>query len=105
MSRSTEVRSKPLASRTRRIALNAGGTLLLSVFAPAASYAAQILAVRVWPAEDYTRVTLENVTNHKTSHFIVKDSERLVVDIEGIDLNPALKSLGAGGRAGGPGGK
>src|SRR3569832_1356061 len=93
MSRSTEVRSKTLASRTRRIALKAGGTLLLSVFAPAATYAAQILAVRVWPAEDYTRVTLENDTNLKTSHFIVKDPERLVVDIEGIDLNPALKSL------------
>jgi N-acetylmuramoyl-L-alanine amidase len=73
--------------------LKAGGTLLLSVFGPGLAHAAQILAVRVWPAEDYTRVTLENDTNLKTSHFIVKDPERMVVDIEGIDLNPALKSL------------
>jgi len=93
MSRSTEVRRKALASRTRRTALKAGGTLLLSVLIPSVSQATQILAVRVWPAEDYTRVTLENDTNLKTSHFIVKDPERLVVDIEGIDLNPALKSL------------
>jgi N-acetylmuramoyl-L-alanine amidase len=57
------------------------------------AHAAQILAVRVWPAEDYTRVTLENDTNLKTSHFIIRDPERLVVDIEGIDLNPALKGL------------
>jgi N-acetylmuramoyl-L-alanine amidase len=93
MPRSTALRSKSLGSTTRRTVLKAGGTLLLSVLAPAASQAAQILAVRVWPAEDYTRVTLENDSNLKASHFIVKNPERLVVDIEGIDLTPALKSL------------
>jgi N-acetylmuramoyl-L-alanine amidase len=81
-----------LKSKHRRTVLKAGGTLLLSVLAPAAN-ATQILAVRVWPAEDYTRVTLENDSNLKTSHFIIKEPERLVVDIEGIDLNPALKGL------------
>jgi N-acetylmuramoyl-L-alanine amidase len=73
--------------------LKAGGTLLISVFAPLPARAAQILAVRVWPADDYTRVTLENDTNLKTDHFIIKDPERLVVDIEGIDLSPTLKEL------------
>jgi N-acetylmuramoyl-L-alanine amidase len=77
----------------RRAMLKAGGTLLLSVLSPGIARANQILAVRVWPAQDYTRVTLENDTNLKTSHFIIKDPERLVVDIEGVDLNPALKSL------------
>lgn len=80
-------------SRTRRTVLKAGGTLLLSVLAPLSARAAQILAVRVWPAEDYTRVTLENDTNLKATHFVVKDPERLVVDIEGLELNPTLKSL------------
>ncbi|MDB5796596.1 MAG: N-acetylmuramoyl-L-alanine amidase [Paucimonas sp.] len=80
-------------SRPRRTVLKAGATLLLSVFASTPARAAQIVAVRVWPAEDYTRVTLENDSDLKTTHFIVKDPERLVVDIEGIDLNPALKSL------------
>ncbi|WBS02142.1 N-acetylmuramoyl-L-alanine amidase [Pseudoduganella sp. SL102] len=83
----------PSRGRTRRTLLKAGGTLLLSVLAPLPARAAQILAVRVWPAEDYTRVTLENDAELKTSHFIVKDPERLVVDIEGLDLNPELKSL------------
>jgi N-acetylmuramoyl-L-alanine amidase len=55
--------------------------------------AAQILAVRVWPADDYTRVTLENDTDLKTTHFVIKEPERLVVDIEGIELNPTLKEL------------
>ncbi|HJV86611.1 MAG TPA: N-acetylmuramoyl-L-alanine amidase [Noviherbaspirillum sp.] len=97
MSRPSELRTEPVkpaaSSRTRRAVLKAGGTLLLSVFAPLPARAAQILAVRVWPAEDYTRVTLENDSNLKASHFIVKDPERLVVDIEGLELNPTLKQL------------
>lgn len=55
--------------------------------------AAQILAVRVWPAADYTRVTLENDSDLKTTHFLVTDPHRLVVDIEGLELNPTLKGL------------
>ena len=93
MPRSTEIRTKPLNSKTRRTVIKAGGTLLLSVFSPPPARAAQIMAVRVWPAEDYTRVTLENDSDLKTSHFVVKDPERLVVDIEGLELNPTLKEL------------
>jgi N-acetylmuramoyl-L-alanine amidase len=82
------------ASRfTRRTVLKAGGTLLLSVLSPLRAGAAQILAVRVWPAADYTRVTLENDSDLKATHFVVPDPQRLVVDIEGLDLNPTLKSL------------
>ncbi|MGW8394366.1 N-acetylmuramoyl-L-alanine amidase [Pseudoduganella sp. HUAS MS19] len=84
------IRSKPVSRRT---VLKAGGTLLLSVFAPMTAQAAQILAVRVWPAEDYTRVTLENDTDLKVKHFLVPDPDRLVVDIDGLVLNSTLKSL------------
>jgi N-acetylmuramoyl-L-alanine amidase len=77
----------------RRTVLKAGGALLLSVFSPLPALAAQILAVRVWPAEDYTRVTLENDANLKATHLIIKDPDRLVVDIEGLQLTPTLKSL------------
>ncbi len=93
MPRSTALRAKSLTSPTRRTVLKAGGTLLLSVFAPHCAQAAQILAVRVWPSDDYTRVTLENDSVLKVNHFTVKDPERLVVDIEGIELNQALKQL------------
>lgn len=79
-------------SKKRRVLLKAGGILLLSVIAPAAK-AAQILAVRVWPAEDYTRVTLENDSELKTNHFVLKDPYRLFVDIEGLELNAKLKEL------------
>jgi N-acetylmuramoyl-L-alanine amidase len=70
----------------------AGGlTLLLS----RAGFAGQpaVLAVRVWPAPDYTRVTLECDQPLKFSHLLVKDPERLVVDLEGVELNSVLSSL------------
>src|SRR4051812_7157823 len=91
MPRSTEICTESVT--LRRTVLKAGGTLLLSVFSPLSSKAAQIMAVRVWPAQDYTRVTLENDSELKASHFVVKDPERLVVDIEGLELNPTLKEL------------
>ena len=93
MPRTPALRAQPLTSRPRRVLLKAGSTLLLSAMGAAPARAAQIVGVRVWPAEDYTRVTLENDSSLKTTHFLVKDPERMVVDIEGIDLNPALKSL------------
>src|SRR3954470_12214229 len=80
-------------ARRRRTLLKAGGTLLLSVIAPLRAGAAQIMAVRVWPAPDYTRVTLENDSDLKADHFLVADPPRLVVDIEGLELNATLKSL------------
>jgi N-acetylmuramoyl-L-alanine amidase len=93
-----KIRSEPVSdgsprATARRTVLKAGATLLLSVIAPVRAYAAQILAVRVWPAEDYTRVTLENDSALKATQFLVKDPERMVVDIEGLELNPTLKSL------------
>jgi N-acetylmuramoyl-L-alanine amidase len=74
----------------------AGASLLL--WATPTSYAAvgktpSILAVRVWPALDYTRVAIEYDAPLKYSHFTVKNPERLVVDLEGIELNNVLESL------------
>jgi N-acetylmuramoyl-L-alanine amidase len=84
-------------SPQRRTVLKAGGTLLLSVIgaglAPSSALAAQIMAVRVWPADEYTRVTLENDGDLKATHFMLADPPRLVVEIDGLALNEALKSL------------
>jgi N-acetylmuramoyl-L-alanine amidase len=71
MSSTTPLRTQSVIAKTRRTLLKAGSTLLISVLAPATTWAAQILAVRVWPASDYTRVTLENDSELKTSHFTV----------------------------------
>ncbi len=80
---------------TRRLLLGgAAATLLLGVNPVAlAATAASVVAVRVWPASAYTRVTIESTTPLTFSQFSLKDPERLVVDMEGIDLNNELQSL------------
>ncbi len=82
-----------VASRTRRTVLKAGATLLLSLVSTRIAHAAQIVAVRVWPAPDYTRVTLESDSKLKATHFLVQNPNRVVIDIDGLDLDPKLKSL------------
>jgi len=52
-----------------------------------------ILAVRVWPAKDYTRITLEYSEQIKFTHLLVKDPLRMVVDIEDVEFNSVLQSL------------
>ncbi|MDO8960167.1 MAG: AMIN domain-containing protein, partial [Rhodocyclaceae bacterium] len=63
----------------------------------AAGSAPTLLAVRVWPASIYTRVTLEYSTPLsqplKFTHLLLKDPDRLVVDIEGVEFNSVLASL------------
>jgi len=67
---------------------------LLLVAAPALA-AEKILASRVWPAQEYTRVTFETARPVKHSSFSVTNPERLVVDLEGVDLGDELKALPA----------
>jgi N-acetylmuramoyl-L-alanine amidase len=85
--------SESLKPTTRRVVLKSGATLLLSLLPVRFANAAQIAAVRVWPANDYTRVTLETDSKLKSSHFLVTDPNRLVVEIEGVELDTKLKSL------------
>ena len=62
--------------------------------ASASVFAANVVtATRVWPADDYTRVTFEAAKPLKYQTFTLKNPERLVVDIEDIDLNDVLNSL------------
>ena len=85
----------PAPMKTRRRLLQAGGALMTLLVTPVglAQTAAKIIAVRVWPARDYTRITLEGAETLKFSHQIVKNPERLVVDLEGIEFNSVLQSL------------
>lgn len=84
-----------LDQRRRRFLSYAGSALVLSV-TPLTGLAANrpsIIAVRIWPAEDYTRVTLEHDAPLKFNHFTVENPDRLVVDIEGVEFNSVLDSL------------
>jgi N-acetylmuramoyl-L-alanine amidase len=76
-----------------RRALIQGGSLALLLGRADIAKGATIVAVRVWPAAEYTRVTIESDTALKTVPLFVANPPRLAVDIEGIELNPALKEL------------
>ena len=76
----------------RRELIQTGAVVLLLGRAQLAS-GASIVAVRVWPAQDYTRVTLESDTQLKAKQTLLSQPPRLAVDIEGIDLNPELREL------------
>ena len=54
---------------------------------------ATIVAVRVWPAPEYSRVTIESDGALVAKQFFVTSPPRLAVDIEGIDLSPELREL------------
>jgi N-acetylmuramoyl-L-alanine amidase len=69
--------------------------LLGSPLLAAAQAPSKVSAARVWPANEYTRVTFEAPSGFKYQHFFVKDPERLVLDIENVELGDALKSLAA----------
>jgi N-acetylmuramoyl-L-alanine amidase len=77
----------------RHLIKGAASTLVLSLSPLQIARGATLLDVRVWPAADYTRVTLEHDAPLAFTHFIVRDPLRLVVDIEGIELTPKLKEL------------
>lgn len=70
-----------------------GGSLVLLLGSSHLAFGASIVAVRLWPSKDYTRVTIESDTPLKTEQRFVPEPPRLAVDIEGIDLNPALREL------------
>jgi N-acetylmuramoyl-L-alanine amidase len=53
----------------------------------------EVSAVRVWPAPEYTRITLESAQPIVYALFTVKDPHRLVLDLEGVSLTKALESL------------
>ena len=77
---------------SRRTLLQAGSLVLL-LGTQQIARGATILAVRVWPAQDYSRVTIESDGALVAKQFFVTTPPRLAVDIEGIDLNPALREL------------
>ena len=78
------------------------GTLVLLLGRAQIAFGATIVAVRVWPAPDYSRVTIESDAVLTTRQVFVPDPPRLAVDIEGITLNPALRELVAKVRADDP---
>lgn len=85
----------------RRTLLQAG-SVVLTLGTLELSHGATIVTVRVWPAPEYSRVTIESDGALVARHQFVPLPPRLAVDIEGIVLNPALRELVAKVRADDP---
>ena len=51
------------------------------------------MAVRVWPARDYTRVALELDEPLRSTQILLSDPPRVVVDLEGLQIDLALREL------------
>jgi N-acetylmuramoyl-L-alanine amidase len=65
----------------------------LALGLPKGAWASVVRAVRVWPAALYTRVTIESDAVLTVTHQRLGNPERLVIDIEGLDLSPQLREL------------
>jgi N-acetylmuramoyl-L-alanine amidase len=74
--------------RTLRITL-----LLCLLWLPSAFAEIAVSAARIWPAQDYTRLTLESKLPIKYNLFTLKNPERLVIDLEDVEINAALNEL------------
>ena len=65
----------------------------LFLFSLAAAAENIVNATRVWPAPDYTRVTIESSSAISNDQMMLQNPERIVVDLKDIELNDTLKQL------------
>ena len=82
-------------SAVKQLAFLVLALAFLLVAAASAHAGINITSARVWPAADYTRVTLESASPFKYQFIAVKNPDRLVIDLEGVDVNSALEGLAA----------
>lgn len=84
------------ANPSRRQHLKSSATLLgfvLLLGEMDIAWGAKILGVRMWPSEDYTRITLESDTPLPITQQMLTNPDRLVVDVQNLELNPTLKDI------------
>jgi len=96
MAKQTDTGLPPVPARkplSRRQLLSAAGALICLPVIPRLAMASTVLAVRTWPASDYTRVTLELGSELKAEHFTLSNPHRMVVDIHGLQMSPSLERL------------
>jgi len=78
----------------RQIVRSAAAGLLFTVTPTAFAKAApQFVAVRIWPANAYSRITLESTEKLQYNYFTLDNPRRLVLDLKGVQLNEVLQSI------------
>ncbi len=74
--------------RTARLIFISSLLWLPSAFAEIA-----ISSARIWPAQDYTRLTLESKQPIQYNLFTLSDPQRLVIDLNDVEINTTLNDL------------
>ena len=67
--------------------------LLLLIFTNNVYSKNDIHAVRIWPAQEYTRITIESTEALSNDQMILKNPERVVIDLKDIAINDVIKLL------------
>jgi N-acetylmuramoyl-L-alanine amidase len=70
-----------------------GGSLVLLLGAAQIARGASVVAVRVWPAPEYSRLTVESDARLSSSQIVMSQPPRLLVDIRPLELAPQLQDL------------
>ena len=65
----------------------------LLLWLPHAQAATAISSARVWPAPEYTRLTLESAKPIRYDLFTIRNPERLVIDLKDVETNGPLDEL------------
>ncbi|PSB91889.1 N-acetylmuramoyl-L-alanine amidase [Candidatus Pandoraea novymonadis] len=81
---------------SRRWAIRTGAsTLILAITGTHLTFGSTIVAIRVWPSKDYTRVTLETDTVVQFQQTLIDNPNRFVIDLNTIEMNATLRDLGS----------
>ena len=67
--------------------------LLMGLCISQAHAVIEVTATRIWPARDYTRLTLESRHPIRHTQFSVENPDRLVIDLQDVELGDTLKQL------------
>ncbi|MFN4236559.1 MAG: N-acetylmuramoyl-L-alanine amidase [Vogesella sp.] len=86
--------SQPLHDPLRRKLIGAAAaTFLLTVSRAGLAAGSQVVAVRVWPSSTYTRLTIEASSEIRYKHFSLANPNRLVIDLEDVQLTGVLQDV------------
>lgn len=86
--------SQPLHDPLRRKLIGAAAaTFLLTVSRAGFAAGSQVVAVRVWPSSTYTRLTIEASSEIRYKHFSLANPNRLVIDLEDVQLTGVLQDV------------
>lgn len=76
----------------RRIIFGALCSILL-LFIPSMTYASSIIDIRLWPANEYTRITIEVDSYVEVKNFLLCNPNRLVVDLYNLKISTKLNKI------------